>query len=183
MKTSSAAAQPWDRREGETPKAFRAFCIYRELGPSRSLAAAYHRYRLERDGGEAGEKQGTDLPKAPSYFELWCSKHEWVRRTEAWDAHVDREARDRAADEYVDWLRDFQRRRMETARRLQKGVQRGCELLLERLETLEASEIEPGDLNKHLRALVALDSHAAESEQEALGISRIIEILEEHDKL
>ncbi len=36
-----SAAQAWTRRPGETARAYECFCIYRDLGPGRSLDAAY----------------------------------------------------------------------------------------------------------------------------------------------
>ncbi len=36
-----SAAQAWTRRPGETSAAYAAFCTYRDLGPGRSLDAAY----------------------------------------------------------------------------------------------------------------------------------------------
>lgn len=63
---------PWDRQPGETPKSYEAFKAYLHLGPSRSLAA------VRRNGAGRAE--------------AWSSRHGWVRRAQAWDAHLEAKA-------------------------------------------------------------------------------------------
>lgn len=70
------APEPWERQPEETPKAFEAFCVYRDLGPERSIA-----------------KAGKRLGKNRVTLEQWSSKFDWVKRTAAWDAEQDRIAR------------------------------------------------------------------------------------------
>lgn len=66
----------WERQEGETQKAWEAFCIYRDLGADRSIA-----------------KVGKKLGKSAALMERWSAKYEWVSRCAAWDAEQDRIAR------------------------------------------------------------------------------------------
>lgn len=61
--------QPWERQPGETSKAYEAFCVYRDMGLSRSVV-----------------KVGKDLGKAARTVEDWSRKYNWVQRTEAWDS-------------------------------------------------------------------------------------------------
>lgn len=68
--------EPWERQPEETPKAFEAFCVYRDLGPERSIA-----------------KAGKQLGKNRVTLEQWSSKYEWVKRCTAWDTEQDRIAR------------------------------------------------------------------------------------------
>lgn len=68
--------EPWERQPEETPKAFEAFCVYRDLGPERSIA-----------------KAGKQLGKNRVTLEQWSSKYEWVKRCAAWDTEQDRIAR------------------------------------------------------------------------------------------
>lgn len=63
----------WDRRKGESAKAFAAFRAYRDLGPDRSFS-----------------KLGRALGKTPQAFEPFSVRNEWVRRCAAWDDEVDR---------------------------------------------------------------------------------------------
>lgn len=68
-----AKVDPWELQEGESTKAFEAFCVYRDLGINRSIA-----------------KAGESLGKSQALLEGWSSKHSWVDRAAAWDAEQDR---------------------------------------------------------------------------------------------
>jgi hypothetical protein len=67
---------PWERQPDETPKAFEAFCVYRDLGADRSIA-----------------KAGKQLGKNRVTLEQWSTKYGWVKRCTAWDTEQDRLAR------------------------------------------------------------------------------------------
>lgn len=73
---------PWERQEGESTKAYEAFCIYRDLGINRSIA-----------------KVGKVLGKSQALLEGWSSKHGWVERAAQWDSEQDRVARQQQLDE------------------------------------------------------------------------------------
>ena len=76
VNTPMPQPEPWERQEGETAKPFEAFCIYRDMGPDRSLA-----------------KVGQKLGKSAALMERWSAQHEWVKRVAAWDVEQDRIAR------------------------------------------------------------------------------------------
>lgn len=67
---------PWERQEGETPRAYEAFCVYRDLGPNRSIT-----------------KTAQELNKNRTTIGEWSTKYEWVKRAAAWDSEQDRIAR------------------------------------------------------------------------------------------
>ena len=66
----------WERVEGETQKSFEAFCIYRDLGASRSL-----------------QKVADKLGKSSRLIKKWSTENAWVKRTTAYDDYMDRKAR------------------------------------------------------------------------------------------
>jgi hypothetical protein len=70
-------SQPWERRSHESSKSFRHFCIYRDMGPGRSLAKA---------AGESGVRVGL--------LERFSAKWEWVARVTAYDDELDRQKRE-----------------------------------------------------------------------------------------
>lgn len=73
--------KPWERQEGEGPKPFEAFCVYRDMGIERSLA-----------------KVGTQLGKSTALMERWSAKYDWVKRAAAWDdeqERLEREAKEK----------------------------------------------------------------------------------------
>ncbi len=77
-----SAAQAWTRRPGETSAAYAAFCTYRDLGPSRSLAEAYR----QRTGKEQAKQAGGN-------WTSWYRRNEWKNRAESYDAYLDEEKR------------------------------------------------------------------------------------------
>ena len=75
-KTPMPTPEPWERQEGETAKAWEAFCIYRDMGIDRSL-----------------RKVVQTLNKSLTQIGEWSSKYDWVKRVAAWDVEQDRIAR------------------------------------------------------------------------------------------
>lgn len=71
----------WDRQTGETPVAYRAFCVYRDLGIGRSINRALDTHR--EAGGRGSRSRWSD----------WSARNEWVARATAYDRYVETEAR------------------------------------------------------------------------------------------
>lgn len=77
-------AELWERQPKETPLAYEAFCIYRDLGPQRSMA---------KTAEILGKSQGT--------MEGWSAKYKWFDRAGAWDDEQDRVSRKAQLDEII----------------------------------------------------------------------------------
>jgi hypothetical protein len=78
---------PWERLDGETPRAFAAFVSYRGLAPGeRSLQ------RVISDITGVGDNQAT-IRRRHGQVERWCSEHRWRDRAAAWDGHMDAHVR------------------------------------------------------------------------------------------
>lgn len=120
-------------REGEPPRAFAAFVLYRDLAVhERSLSLAYS---VSAGKPEAGLR-------APGHWAAWSSEWEWVARAAAYDAYMDgerrrvREARtrelaERRADvefrnqaELEQWLGDLDTKLRETIARGFEEIER-----------------------------------------------------------
>lgn len=69
----------WTQLVNESPIAFEAFTVYRDLGSARSLAKACE--KLDRPEGYVRQ------------LETWSSDFNWVSRAKAYDAHLDDIAR------------------------------------------------------------------------------------------
>lgn len=73
-------AKPWEfNSELDTDKSYNAFKIYRDLGPKRTLEAAY-----------AVHKAGNRSKEAPGFWKKWGRNGNWTERARAFDAENDR---------------------------------------------------------------------------------------------
>ena len=65
-------AELWERIEGDTPKSYQAFCIYRDMGHKRALRKVAH-----------------ELDKSLTLIARWNDTHNWQERVQAWDDYQD----------------------------------------------------------------------------------------------
>lgn len=90
---STNTPAPWERQPEETPKAYAAFCEYRDMGAERSL-----------------DKVATKLNKSSTLIARWSSKYKWVERVAAWDDEQERIARIAAQKENIQAIKDMRKR-------------------------------------------------------------------------
>jgi hypothetical protein len=72
----------WDQQEGEPDAAYAHFLIYRNLGPGRSLDAAYV------TANPAARRSKTQQGRAAGNWGAESSRWHWVERADAYDVHV-----------------------------------------------------------------------------------------------
>jgi len=142
------SSPPWERQPGETPRAFRAFACYRDLGPWRSLDAVG---RCLYPGRRPGRKRA-----ATGRLQDWSRHYHWFARAAAWDAELARAAREASADA----RRRMAERHAATAVRLQAKARR-------RLERLDAARLSPGAVLRFLVEGAWLERLARGGEPEA----------------
>ncbi len=130
------AAKPWEQRENESGVAFEAFTAYITIEPAqRSLAMV-----------------GRKLGKSTTMMERWSSQHEWMDRTRAYDADVQRRA---LMDEQRNAVRR-QRNMLVRHRRLGRlAIEIATKMLVER-----AAEIGPAQLYQLMRGGMMLEASA-----------------------
>lgn len=109
--------KPWERQDGETPKAFEAFCVYLELGDSRSVRAAAQK-----------------CSKSASLFMRWSAANKWVERAAAHDEELRRQAFEKRKQE----TRNMQTRQLQTAIIIQKKA-------LEAINKMPIESMKPQD--------------------------------------
>ncbi len=88
---SNTTEASWDRRKGESAKAYAAFCAYRDYGINRSLTKVIQRYN-----GKYGSR--TLLAK-------WSTLHDWVRRCYEYDVFMEKERRRELNSYYIKMLK------------------------------------------------------------------------------
>lgn len=138
QKDKEELAQPWRRLEEETPKAFDAFTVYLELGPSRSIGKVRE---------TIGKRSGYDRQ-----LEKWSSKYNWIARAKAFDtaeleAKIDDriKARELARQVYVDNVFELATIQIETIkgkRKLSTTQQRLLTDALDRAGVLAPKRVE-----------------------------------------
>lgn len=124
--------RPWDARPDETMKAYRAFMIYRDLGPGRSLHAV-----------------SRELAKSVPLLKRWSSRYDWVGRARAFDVEAARLASVRSLGDHA----AVRERQASLGRLLQA---RGGE----RLSTIDPRDLSPGDAVRAIRAGAQIESAA-----------------------
>ena len=125
----------WDRQPDETPKAFSAFSLYRDMPPiDRTITAACTARR--KDGGKATERN----------WETWASRYDWRNRAAEHDSDIASRRRDRMAKELE--------RAQDNAVTL---VRAALEKVKERIEGMDAEELAAGQIPDALKKLVELE--------------------------
>jgi hypothetical protein len=84
--------KPWDKRDDETQKSYRAFQMYLRMGPhDRTLKKVHDRI------------YGTDVNNFPS-VRKWSAKYDWTSRVSEYDQHVEEKRRKKYEEEMMEGL-------------------------------------------------------------------------------
>ncbi len=79
--TDAPTKQPWERREGETPRDYGRFLIYRNMGPERSVRKAAGVNKLKKKGQYGAWR----------YWQQIAYRHHWNDRAREWDEYQEYE--------------------------------------------------------------------------------------------
>ena len=98
---------PWERQPNESPEAFHAFTLYRDLGPARrSLDAVGKELEGTRTGtaivfaaDRAKSKRAPAARRRNGRISQWSREWNWVDRAARWDELVDNRLREKQLDE------------------------------------------------------------------------------------
>jgi hypothetical protein len=82
----SEGLSPWEQQTGESPQAYGAFRIYRDLGRGRSLREAYRRWR----GAQAAAPISRRGLAPSGAWKRWRRRWRWEARAELFDRRTDR---------------------------------------------------------------------------------------------
>ena len=125
----------WERQEGESSKAYSAFCSYRDYGVDRSIAKVVQKY---------SETVGS---KAQLF--RWSTKYEWVQRCIDFDIHTEKQRR----KEIAAYMQLMSERHMQSARMLQDKA-------LKALRGIDPSTLSNTELLKYLEAGMRIEKEA-----------------------
>jgi hypothetical protein len=140
---------------------------------NRSLLKAWQQDRLQK-----GYKQAMTVPGS---WVKWANTHQWKKRAEAYDAHIELEVRRQDEAAHIAELAAFRQRARDTA--IQTGAIATAALLItgKRLQDLDLNEIKPGMLPSYLRTAAAVMEASLNAEAEAIGVHRLAYLLLEAD--
>ena len=130
-------ATPWDRLPGESSKAYRAFCLYRDLGSRRSLNEASRVYH--NDSAANGNAARARRREASGQIRLWASRWSWAARVEAWDQDLEQVKRSKL----IEAIEEMADRHIKEAMMLQNKA-------VERLRQLRPEELKPRETLDYL---------------------------------
>lgn len=148
----------WDRLDTESPKAFAAFVVYRDMTrEDRSVLAAY-RVR-------SGRAQAENL-KPPGTWYRWNERHQWEDRSRAWDSAQDRRVEAGLANRRLKSLQEIAdlgeqlRRKASAAARMLVGVTQKVGQIDGREAVILEVKMTPGDICAMAKTGAALESLA-----------------------
>jgi len=124
-------AEIWERQKNESSKAYAAFCVYRDLGPERSLEKV---------------RQNLDKPRTRKWLGEWSVKYNWVERAQAYDDYIERKKR----EEKENAILEMAERHAKLAMAFQQRV-------AQRLQQIDPAELSPSDMAKWLDIATKLE--------------------------
>ncbi len=132
---------PWERLENEPVRAYAAFTVYRDLGPTRSYDEATRRIYPNRENA--------DHAVVGRIIE-WSQRWRWAERARLWDDELDKFNR----ENQMDMIRDMNRRHISEAKALQIKA-------MQALNALNPEDMKPQDVLKFLTEAAKLERSAA----------------------
>lgn len=150
----------YEKQEGETAKAYAAFCAYRDMGASRSVDKAF-----------VHQNSAKTTPKiAPRHWMHWAAAHEWKRRAEAYDTWQEQEARATRENAQRETQEAYRTRVLAEAIKRADATNRMLDLTVARLESVNVDDIPATALPAFLRAAATAWRECVIVEGIALGL-------------
>lgn len=125
-------AEIWERQKDESSKAYAAFCVYRDLGPERSLDKAL---------SEANKK-----PTNRRHWSRWMEEYRWYKRAQAYDDYIEEKKR----KENEKKILDMSDRHAKLAVVFQQKI-------AQRLQEIDPAELSPADMARWLDVATKLE--------------------------
>ena len=125
-------AEIWERQPDEGSKAYAAFCVYRDLGPERSLDKAL---------SKANKK-----PTNRRHWSRWMEKYRWYERAQAYDDYIEKKKRE-----------GNEKAILEMAERHVKLAKAFLLIIAQALQQIDPAQLSPSDMAKWLDIATKLE--------------------------
>lgn len=158
----------WDKRPDETSKAYDAFVTYRDLGPKRSIAAAYRQ-----------QPSKENAPNTGGIWLTWSSRHSWVARAQAYDQYLDRMKRLERERQQLEEITAFRQRARQAAAAASGLAIAVLRKTAKRIEDVDPKEIKVGQIPAFIRATASLLDTGLNAEAQAIGVEQLEDFLNE----
>ena len=166
----------WDKLEGESAQAYRAFTAYRDLRADRSLDAAYRSVTGQQESSK----------RASGRFTGWSGQFDWKQRAEAYDAHLERTVRAETESSFIENHQRALGAFMERQRTVSAAATNVATGLLirsgEALQHLKPATLKPGQLASLIRAAASVAEAASNAEAMALAVDELLRDLENRQR-
>lgn len=141
MTTAKNNLNPWEKQEGENAKSYAAFCAYRDMGVNRSFAKI-----VPVLYGELGKDKTTVKLRQ---LATWSSKHNWVKRAEAYDVYLE-------TSERLENEREIKKMAKEHAKAAVLTMSKAMDRI-EQIGEKELNELTPKEALEYLRISAELE--------------------------
>jgi hypothetical protein len=129
-------AEIWERQNNESSKAYAAFCVYRDLGPERSLDKAL---------SVANKK-----PTNRRHWSRWMEKYRWYERAQAYDDYIERKERKEKEKAILEKADEMADRHVKLAKAFQQRIAQA-------LQQIDPAQLSPSDMAKWLDVATKLE--------------------------
>lgn len=118
----------YEKLETETAKSYEAFCMYRDMGPTRTLE------RLREKIGGSGR-----------HLQTWSYTHNWIKRVEVYDTDQEAIARQILEEENRESYREKLRKYRQENEEIGNALRATAVIVLKKFRTF-ANELNPKDI-------------------------------------
>jgi hypothetical protein len=152
----------YEKLESETQKAYEAFCIYRDMGLSRSI-----------------ERVRQQLGVAATRLEKWSCTHDWVKRADAYDTDQEAIARQILEEENREAYREKLRKYRQENEEIGNALRATAVIVLKKFRTF-ANDLDPKDIKPSNSANIvrAIDTCLTQGDRllsDSLAIEKLLQ--------
>lgn len=159
----------YNKLDTETPKAYEAFCVYRDMGSGRSLDRAIQ-----------------ELGKSASTVQKWSREHDWVKRVDAYDLDQEAIARQILEEEnreaYREKLRRYNKEDEEIGRANRAIAVAGLAKLRKFIDNLDQKDITMRNAHNLAKIVDTCFNRGEHSLNNAYAIDKILQTIIEDEK-